>query len=339
MVTLNDVAKAAGVTPSAVSYALSGKGTLSMATRTRILTCASELGYRPNLVARGLATQQSHTIGLLVADIANPFYGIVAQTVERTAYRYGYRAFMVDCDRNEHLARELLADLTARRVDGIVAMPGGFAAEVIRSTIPPSMPIVWCMWEDEDPDLTPLVGLDYYTGGKLAAEHLLELGHRHIAILTHHNKPGANVYEHRLRVAGCRDALASAGVPLDSSLLALGDSSVESGIAAGRSLFSRSDSPTAVFATNVLMALGLLAAAHEAGIPVPAALSIVGFDDIVSAAFSGPPLTTVRIDCAGMMAGAVMLLLDLIQGRKPMLPPISIPALIVRRSTGPAPAA
>src|SRR5579872_4281430 len=102
-VTLEDVAKVAGVTPSAVSYALAGKGTLSAATRARILQCARELGYRPNLVARSLVTQQTHTIGLIVGDFANPFYGAAAQVAERTAYRSGYRTFFVSTDRNEHL--------------------------------------------------------------------------------------------------------------------------------------------------------------------------------------------------------------------------------------------
>ena len=179
--TLADVARVAGVTPSAVSYALSGKGTLSTATRMRILQCAAELGYRPNMVARGLATEQSHTIGLVVADIANPFYGVVAQTVERCAYQQGYRVFLVDSDRDEQLARELLADLTARRVDGSWLCRGGFPAAVIRATVPGMVPIVWCMWEDDDPDLTPGVSLDYRrrSAGRRASAVVGRSTHRH----------------------------------------------------------------------------------------------------------------------------------------------------------------
>jgi DNA-binding LacI/PurR family transcriptional regulator len=335
VVTLHDVAKAAGVTPSAVSYALAGKGTLSAATRARILQCARELGYRPNLVARGLVTQQTHTIGLIVGDIANPFYGVAAQVVERTAYRAGYRAFFVSTDRDEHLGEELLADLTARRVDGILAMSGGLPPGMVRSTMAAGMPVVWCMWEDEGRDLTPAVELDYYAGGQAVAEHLVALGHRRIAIVTHRPNPGATVHEHRLRVAGCRATLAAAGCPFDEALLAFGDSTVESGLAAGCALLTQPGPPTAIFATNDLMALGVLGAARELGVPVPDALSIVGFDDILATAFAGPPLTTIHIDVAGLMTNATALLLEMIAGKELIVPPDRTPTLVVRGSTGP----
>jgi len=337
VVTLEDVARAAGVTPSSVSYALAGKGTLSAATRARILKCAKDLGYRPNLVARGLAAGQTHTMGLVVADIANPFYGVVAQAVERTAYRLGYRVFLVDSDRNDQLGQELLADLMARNVDGILAMPSGIPAPTVRTVSAQGTPVVWCMWEDDDPDLTPALELDYYTGGRLVAEHLVALGHRRVAILTHGKKPGASVHEHRLRVAGCRDGLAAAGCPLDPDLLVFGDSTLDSGLAVGKALLALPLPPTAVFATNDLMALGVLGAAQEAGIAVPDALSIVGFDDILATAYAGPPLTTVHVDIAGIMTEATTLLVELIRGKKEVVvPPAFVPTLVVRKSTGPA---
>src|SRR5579862_3549730 len=130
-VTLLDIARDAGVTPSTVSYALSGKGTLSAATRARIIKCAQDLGYRPNMVARGLVMQRTQTIGLLVGDIANPFYSAATQIVERTAYRSGYRVFFGNTDRDDQLGHSLLDDLVARRVDGIIAMPGGLSVDVV----------------------------------------------------------------------------------------------------------------------------------------------------------------------------------------------------------------
>jgi len=333
-VTLHDVAKAAGVNPSSVSYALSGKGTLSEATRAKIIACARDLGYRPNLVARSLVTQRTRTIGLIVADIANPFYGAVAQAVERTAYRAGYRVFFVNTDRNDALGQELLADLAARHVDGIIAMPGGLSAETVRSTTARGFPIVWCMWEDDVHDLTPAVDLDYAAGGRRVAEHLVGLGHRRVAIVTHRTKPGGAEHEHRLRVASFRAALTADGHPLDESLLYFGDSTVESGAAAGRALLERPDPPTAIFATNDLMALGVLDAARDLGVPVPDALSVVGFDDILVAAHTCPPLTTVHVDTAAIMTTATMVLLDLIVGKEPASRSLSVPTLIVRASTG-----
>jgi LacI family transcriptional regulator len=293
------------------------------------------LGYRPNLVARSLVTQQTHTIGLIVGDFANPFYGTAAQVVERTAYRSGYRTFFVSTDRNEHLGEELLADLTARRVDGILALSGGLPAAMVHSTVAAGMPVVWCMWEDERCDPTRAIDLDYYAGGRAVAEHLLALGHRRIAIVTHGPNPGATVHEHRLRVAGCRDTLGAAGHPLDERLLVFGDSTVESGTAAGHDLLARPDPPTAIFATNDLMALGVLGAAQDRGVPVPDALSIAGFDDILAAAFAGPPLTTVHVDVGTIMTNATALLLATIAGENPTPPPPSVPALVVRGSTAP----
>jgi DNA-binding LacI/PurR family transcriptional regulator len=334
-VTLLDVARAAGVTPAAVSYALSGKGTLSAATRERILNCAQELGYRPNLVARSLVTRRTHTIGLIVGDIANPFYGVAAQTVERTASRAGYRVYVVSIDRNEYLSMEVFAGLRASRVDGLLVMGASVQADIVDSSIAAGMPVVWCMYDDDGWTLTPHVNVDYHAGGRLVAEHLLSLGHRRVGIVAHGPKPGAVLHEHRLRVAGCRAGLAAGGCPLGESLLAFGDSTVESGRQAGQALLTLPAPPTAIFATNDLMALGVLGAARDLGVPVPDALSIVGFDDILAAAFSGPPLTTVHIDIAEVMTGATALLFELLAGKEPADPPPAALRLLVRGSTGP----
>jgi DNA-binding LacI/PurR family transcriptional regulator len=226
-----------------------------------------------------------------------------------------------------------LTDLVARRVDGIIAMPGGLPQETVRTAIAAGVPVVWCMWEDEDGDLTPAVGFDYYGAGRLVAEHLVGLGHGRVGIVAHHNAPGRTVHEHRLRVAGCREGLAAAGCPLDDSLLAFGDSTIDSGYAAGRALLALSAPPSAIFATNDLMALGVLGAATDLGLSVPADLSIVGFDNIMGAAYTSPPLTTVNIDTATIMATATTLLLDVIGDKEPEAPPLALPTLVVRGST------
>jgi DNA-binding LacI/PurR family transcriptional regulator len=333
-VTLQDVARAAGVTPSTVSYALSQKGTLSAATRARIIKCAQDLGYRPNLVARGLVTQRTQTIGLLVGDIANPFYGSATQVVERTAHAAGFRVFFGNTDRDDELGRSLLDDLVARRVDGIIAIPGGLPPDRVRAVTTMGLPLVWCLWEDE-PGLAPSVDLDYLHGGQIAAEHLLALGHRRIGVVTHRPAPGRAQHEHRLRVRAFRTALETAGTPLDESLLLFGDSTIESGLAAGRALLERASPPTAIFATNDLMALGVLGAARERRIAVPDELSIIGFDDIFVAGWTYPPLTTVHVDIQEIMTTTTHLLLDLIAGRDPTPPAVSVPKLVIRASTGP----
>lgn len=335
VVTLHDIARATGTAVSTVSYALSGKGAISEATRAKIIQCARELGYRPNLVARGLVTQHTYTIGLIVTDIANPFYGEVAQAVERAAYRAGYRVFFVNTDRDERLGRELLEDLAARRVDGVIAMPGGLSVDTIRSATSIGRPIVWCMWEEEEKDLMPAVGLDLAKGGRMVAEHLLALGHHHVAIVMHGTEPSGLSMGHPLRLLGYKDGLARGGHPLDESLIRFGNSTIQSGRIAALDLLDLPTPPTAIFATNDLMASGVLAAAKERGLQVPRDVSVVGFDDIITAAQFGPPLTTVRIDTATLMTVATDLLLRAMAGDTVASPPLLMPTLVARDSTAP----
>jgi LacI family transcriptional regulator len=335
MVTLQDIAKATGTTVSTVSYALSGTGSISDATRERIIRCARELGYRPNLVARSLVTQRTSTIGLIVTDIANPFYGEIAQAVEWAANDAGYRVLFVSSDRDDQLSRDLLENLVARRVDGIITMPGGLSVATICSAVSGGMPIVWCLWEEEGQALTPAVGVDFVTGGRLVAEHLTALGHRRAGIVLQGPERDGTSTGHRARLIGYQHALARAGCPLDDALIGFANSTIESGYKAALNLLDLAAPPTAVFATNDLMAAGVLEAAKARGLHVPGDLSVVGFDDIITAAHFGPPLTTVRIDKLALMTTATELLLAAIAGDTVTAPPLFAPTLMVRASTGP----
>jgi DNA-binding LacI/PurR family transcriptional regulator len=333
MATIYDVAEAAGVTAATVSLALSGKGVVNRETRARILQCAKDLRYRPNLVARSLTMRQTHTIGLVVLNIGNPFYAEVALAVEREARRAGYRVLFANTDGDDELGRELLEDLAARQVDGVIAMPGGLPPEAVRAIAATGLPIVACMWEEQDPTLSPAAEVDFLAGGRLVAEHLLALGHTRIAVVADGRPDGT--LQHHLRVTGLREVLAGAGTPLDTALLCHGDSSLESGAGAGATLLARPTPPTAIFATNDLMATGVLAAARDAGIRVPDELSVVGFDDIFLAAHTAPPLTTVHIDKAVLMATATDLLLRALSGEAVSSPPPLLPSLVRRASTAP----
>ncbi len=337
MATIYDVARAAGVDPSTVSYALSGKGTISKETRAKILRLAEDLGYRPNLVARSLIMQHTHTIGLVLPTISNPFYGEVAQAVERRAQRAGYRVFVANTDGDERLGDELLEDLAARQVDGVIAMSGGLSLSCIVACSNAGLPVVSCMWNEQDLSAPAPVDIDFVAGGRIAAHHLLDLGHRRIGLIAE-GTAGATP-RHHLRMRGFHDALVDAGVTPEDTLTRLGDSSVESGKVAALDLLSLPDPPTAIFATNDLMALGILAAAWKLNLRVPQDLSIVGFDDIVPAAYVTPPLTTIRIDRTAFMDAATDYLLDMIAGRPVAPPPIHVPTLAVRASTGGVPGA
>jgi DNA-binding LacI/PurR family transcriptional regulator len=331
LTTIYDIAKAAGVTATTVSYVLSGKGAISPATRARVLKCAQELGYRPNLVARSLTKQETRTIGLVMPHFLNPFYAGIAEVVERRAYASGFRTMITNTYEDERLGQELLEDLAARRVDGIIALPGGLSFQSIQSMVASGLPVVCCLWEEEMQAVSPSVGLDFALGGRLVAEHLLALGHRRIGMVVDGTPDGR--VDHHLRFSGCKEVLAHAGYPLDPALLRWGNSSLESGEAAARELLALPAPPTAIFATNDLMAMGVITAAWDLGIHVPRDLSVIGFDDIVIAAYTAPPLTTVMIDREALINNAMDVLLRMIEGRRVTIPPLLVPRLVTRKST------
>jgi len=334
--TIYDVARAAGVDPSTVSYALSGKGTLSQATRARVTQCAQDLGYRPNQVARSLISRRTKTIGLIIPDICHPFFAEVARAVERSAHERGYRVFVTNTLHDEQLGQELLDDLTVRRVDGVIVAPGGVSRRTIDAARDAGFPLLCCFWEEAKVDVPTRVTIDFEAGGRLAAQHLLSLGHRRIGLVTH--LKDELTADHHLRVAGFQRALAERGEPLSRDLVRLGDSSVELGRVAALELLEVPEPPTAIFATNDLMAIGALSAAWARGIQVPADLSVVGFDDIVTAAYTVPPLTTVRVDKVAVMASAVDGLLAAQRDEVGTAPQQLVPTLVVRHSTTRAPA-
>ena len=331
--TIYDIAKAAGVTAATVSHVLSGKKPVREATRKKVMKYVEELGYRPNLVARSLITQQTCTIGLVVPTVANPFYAEVIEATERIAHSAGFRIMVTNTQDDRLLGQELLEDLYARRVDGIIALggAGGLPFSTINTLISQGLPIVGCLWDEEEEHLVTTVGFDFFSGGCLVAEHLLALGHRRIGIIAH-GVVGKRL-QHHLRVSGCTETLAEAGYPFDPTLLIYGDSSVKSGETAALQLLALPDPPTAIFATNDLMALGVLSAAWKQGLHVPRDLSVVGFDDIVLSAYTTPPLTTVVMDRVALMEKAMEILLVMIES-KPVPPlPMLKPVLAVREST------
>lgn len=343
MTTIYDVAKAAGVTAATVSYVLSGKRPVSKATRERVMRYVQELGYRPNQIARSLIEQRTKTIGLVVPYIGNPFYAEMAEAAERITYAEGFRIFITNTYRDEHLAQSLLDDLLSRHVDGIIiASEVPFLAEgVLRSLNVVSampLPLVLCLWEWSEPDFAPAVKFDFFAAAQLAAEHLLDLGHRRIGVVVDAISPDGITLEkvhHSARLAGFQEALTRRGHLLDQSLLGIGNSSLESGKQAAYHLLQLPVPPTAIFATNDLMALGVMSAAWEMGIHVPHQLSVVGFDDIAMAAYCTPPLTTVIMRSSTVAEQALDLIFRMIEGKQVVPPPTLQPTLVVRGSTAP----
>ena len=328
-----DVAALAGVSHQTVSRVVNGHPSVAPGTRERVQRAITELGYRPNVAARALVTGSTRTIGLVSVKINQ--YG-PAQTMlglESAARAAGYSVSVAILDHPTAVAmREAVDRFVAQSVDAVIALSTyDEAAEALRSLEAP-VPLVAVQAGGGDD--RPVVGVDQGTGARLATRHLLELGHRTV----HHVAGPADSQEARGRVDGWRSELEAVGAPVPDLLQ--GDWTPDSGHAAGRCLAARmraGEPVTAVFAANDQMALGLLAALHEEGLSVPGDVSLVGFDDLPEAPYFTPPLTTVRQDFAELGRRGVQLVLARLAGTDLHPEPVP-PALIVRSSTGPAPA-
>jgi DNA-binding LacI/PurR family transcriptional regulator len=330
MATIYDIAKAAGVTATTVSYVLSGKGSVSAATRSRVMKFAQELGYQPNLVARSLIKGRTGIIGLALPNIENPFYSEIIAIVERLAYKAGLRVFVTTLTTDDVVGQKLLGDLVLRQVDGLLVLGGCPPPHVLQTIVTPNLPIVWCLWEGPREGTSPSVDFHFYQGGQLAAEHLLGLGHRRFGVVADTASDGSSP---SLRVTGFREALAAHDVTIDPELIQSGQYTAEGGKEAGHKLLTHPNPPTAVFATNDFMAIGVMAAAWELGKQIPRDLSIVGLDDISLASYTTPPLTTIVIDKPAVMSLAIETLLRAIDGQATESSSMYPATLAVRGST------
>jgi DNA-binding LacI/PurR family transcriptional regulator len=327
-VTASDVAARAGVSQPTVSLVLGGREDVRVAaaTRERVLRAAEELGYRPNLVARGLVLRRSFAIGVVVPDLGNPFFLDVVRGVERVAAEGGYAVLL--CDGKEVPAAVHVETLLTRQVDGVVLDPQSLAALPASTLAGLNVVVI-----EDQPAHLAWVASDAAGAGRAAAEHLLSLGHTAIAMAG----PAAALHGFRMRERGFVQALGSAGVRLPSDLLRRVPATVEGGQMAMRSLLSLPARPTAVFGINDLVALGMLKVCLSGGVAVPGALSIIGCDDIAMARVVTPELTTVAVPAREIGARAARLMLNRLGDRdapRPAQRPLAV-RLVVRQTTAP----
>jgi LacI family transcriptional regulator len=294
-ITTHDVAARAGVSQPTVSLVLSRNARARVApeTRERVLQAAAELGYRPNVVARSLVQRRSYALGIIVPDLRNPFFADVISGVERVAAAEGYATLL--CEAALTPAERHLETLQGRLIDGVIIDSLGAAS--LPDGVLEGLNVVLI---DEPSERWPGVASDALGAGRLAAEHLLALGHRRVAFLG----PAADVHGFRMRERGFVHALRAAGVSLDSALLRRVPATVDGGRAAMRAVLALAARPTALFCANDLMALGALKACSAAGVRVPGEMSIVGCDDIEMATLVTPELTTIAVPARELGARA-----------------------------------
>lgn len=330
MATLSDVAIAAGVSPTAVSRYLNNRIELPQRTRARIDAAIAKLDYRPNLLARRLSSGKAEAISIVTPEISNPFFAELAAAVEAAADAHGYAVYMSSTHGDPVREGDAIKRLQDQHVDGLIMMTNrpddGSLARLLAG-------IDTVVLLDEDiPGVTvPKVFVQNEQGAYLGTRHLIEAGHRDIAMV---GGP-ADLMSVRERRMGFERAMAEAGLGVRPDWMKQGDYSRAYGARATAALLAGPLRPTAIMACSDYLAIGVLQAVRQAGLSVPADLSLVGFDDMAFAELVDPPLTTIRQPVAEMGRLAFERLLALLNKTEAEAE-IRLPVmLVVRRSVAP----
>ena len=325
-VTMDDVAKAAGVALSTVSRALADNPRVSVATREHIQKLAREMGYVPSAIARGLATKRTCSFGVVVRDIVDPFLAELVRLVDMHALELGYSLILSHAGNDERRELAAIHLLRQKRVDAIIIPDSSVSDSFLSKVADEDIPVVLL----NQMSYPYSIGIDNVGSGEMAVNHLLDLGHRRIAYIG-----GLRCRaESDDRQKGYTRALEKRGVSVDPALIALGDSWPGGGQVCMRQFLHLERPPTAVFCFNDLTALGAIGAIYSAGLRVPQDISVVGFDDIALASFLHPPLTSIAQD-KEQMAKLAVDMAHALATDQPVPERTILPGrLVVRASTG-----
>jgi LacI family transcriptional regulator len=322
------VAAAAGVSASTVSRILNLSAGVSPKKKAAVDAVIARLGFVPNPVARGLAGGRTLSIGVVTQAIDSPFYGGSLRGIEDELDRAGYSALFVSGHWNAAVESRCIDVLRGRRVDGIIVLTGRLSDAALRHCAK-ALPVVVTGRTLKAPGLCAL-NFDHLEGARLATQHLIALGHRHIAFIA--GDPGHPDAIDRQR--GYRAALEAAGIGYDPELAVPGLFTEESGLTAVGRLLDNRQRFTAVFAANDQMAFGACLGLHRRALRVPQDVSVIGFDDLSIARYAVPPLTTVHHPAYELGQRAAAAMLQLLRGEQPAVE-VPAPRVIVRESSGP----
>jgi LacI family transcriptional regulator len=328
--SIYDVARESGVSVFTVSAVVNNKSHVGKGLRERVEAAIRKLNYRPNLIARSLANQRTHTIGMIVPDIGNPFFPLVVRGAEDAAQKHGYNLLLCNSDDSLDKEERAIELLLSKRVDGILLTKaaGDFRPQLRQMIKEVDIPFVLVM--RTYPKLTrDAVLTDDYHGAYEAVSHLARAGRKRIALISGPLK----VSNAKERWQGFHDALKAEGLPYEEDLVIEGDYRLESGFRAGHSLFSRR--PDGIYVANHLMTIGLLQAAEEMGLRCPEDFGLVSFDDYPWLGIFRPRLTTVELPKHQLGSEAAELLIKRITGDdgKPVVRKLQ-PELRIRQSCG-----
>lgn len=288
-ITIYDVAREAGVSMATVSRVVNGNPNVKPATRKKVLETIERLGYRPNAVARGLASKKTTTVGVVIPDISNVFFAEVVRGIEDIASMYHYNIILSNSDKNTDKELSLINTLLEKQVDGLLFMGGEVTEEHLQIFKTAMVPIVLAATKDEH-NMFPSVDIDHTQAAKDAVQAFIESGHKKIALIS---GPLTDPLTGYARYEGYKQALLEAGLLLNENYIRVGDYRYESGMKAMQYFLSLEQRPTAVFSASDEMAVGAIHEIQDQGLKVPDDIEVRGFDNIPISSMVRPLLSTV----------------------------------------------
>lgn len=288
-VTIYDVAREANVSMATVSRVVNGNPNVKPATRKKVTEVIERLGYRPNAVARGLASKKTTTVGVIIPDISSTFFAELARGIEDIATMYKYNIILSNSDQNLDKELHLLNTMLGKQVDGIVFMGGNITKELVEEFKKSSVPIVLA-GSIEESEIIPSVNIDYEQATYDAIAAFIENGHKEIAMVI---GPLHEPINKERKLVGYKRALADAGLSFKEELVLEGDYTYDSGIEAFEKLLESETKPTAIFSGSDEMALGIVHGAEDRGFKIPADFEVISSDNTRLSLMVRPQLTTV----------------------------------------------
>ena len=327
-ITLKMVAEKAEVSVNTASRAINNRPDINLETKKRVLRIAKELGYIRNAAAVALRTKKTGTIGVVIADNRNPFYAEVLNGMEEAAREKNYHIILANTQRDYKKEEEAINLLLAKRVDGLLITPVQDKDDDIRNLIDANIPFVVVGRDFENIEVDAIYNNEA-KGGFLATEYLIKKGHKRIALIDGflYKSPAKN------RLEGYKKALNKYRIPLDDSLISVGDINIEDGHERTKQMLEKNLGFTAIFAYNDMMAFGSMQAIKEKGLRIPEDIGLVGYDDIPFSSLISPALTTIRLKKQELGIESVKLLLSNINGNREKPKKIMLDVDIIVRKT------
>ena len=287
--TIYDVAREAGVSMATVSRVVNGNPNVKPSTRKKVHEAIEKLDYRPNAVARGLASKKTTTVGVIIPDVSIVFFAELARGIEDIATMYDYNMILCNSDHNKEKEIHLLNNLLGKQVDGIVFMGGKISGEHVEEFKNAPVPIVLAATVDETKKIAS-VNIDYKAASFDVVRTLINKGHERIAVVT---GPLEDPVNGQLKFSGYREAMEQAGMTIEDGFVSAGDYTYDSGLEAAKEFLQLKNRPTAIFAGTDEMALGVVHGIQDAGLSVPSDIEVFGFNNSRLATMVRPTLSTV----------------------------------------------